>query len=789
MAKPKTSPTPAHAPARPDHHGPMVAPPDARKPRRRGRRLLRLVFFLLLLLVVLVVAGPKLLSTGPGTRLLLAQVNGRIDGNLQAQSLSFAWFSGQRLDGVRYTSADGTQHLTAGSIDLPDATLWALLTGDRDLGVVRVRDLHGTTTQRPPQTPAPPAGPSDRPPNRGTAGTPPKASPGWMRGLSLELTVDGLDWHYAAIDRDTIEVATPRLTLQVPGDGAVHLQSTGTVRQGDETGRFVIDAKATRLIDVYGHAQVMQAEYNVDIALQQVPVDVAARVFGTPQRAAAVLGGNTFTVEAEVQGPVDELTAAMRVDAAHLLAEFVLLSEGEALTLGPRSSARWTLTPEGYAAFMPESRYTLEEPVVWHLQQPQLVLPTGGGSVDTATIRLRAAMRSEGAALVDAEGGRIPLTGLRLGLATDELGAQLVARFEAQAGAADADTSEATPPLTGKLTITEPLGDTPRAALRLDDVPTALIEALIGGRGGLVAALGPTVQTASARGRFVDGRLTEATLFANWDEQGAGPVGGALAVMPPATFVIDEQGHVTSEAGRDIALQLHVTPALGDYWLGQLHPVLFDAQSADRPIRVTLDGSSLRLPVGGDWKSSAVLDASIDLGTLRFGAGSLLAKVVAWAGHDGEQASFRPAAVTLRDGELRYRDLAFAVGNVEMGFEGAVDLPEQRLVEMVARVPAGSLLKVFQDLEGVIEPDDALLIPMRGPIRQPDVDTQQFQQEVVRLLSAAPRRRVEREIDDLLERVRESAGDGAGARGVDAVEDALRLLLGGKREREQPDPE
>ncbi len=788
MAKPKTSPTPAHAPARPDHHGPMVAPPDERNPRRRGRRLLRLVFFLILLLIVLVVAGPKLLSTGPGTRLLLAQVNRRIDGNLQAQSLSIAWFSGQRLDGVSYTSADGAQHITAGSIDLPDATLWALLTGDRDLGVVRVRDLHGTTTELPPQPPAPPADPSDRPPNRGTGSTPPKASPGWMRGLSLELTVDGLDWHYAAIDRDTIEVATPRLTLQVPGDGAVHLQSAGTVRQGDETGRFVIDAKATRLIDVYGHAQVMQAEYAVDVTLQQVPVDVASRVFGTPQRAAAVLGGRAFTVEAEVQGPVDELTAAMRVDAEHLLAEFVLLSEGDALTLGPRSSARWTLTPEGYAALMPESRYALEAPVVWNMQQPQLVIPTGGGSVDTASITLRAALRAEGAALVDAEGGRIPLTGLRLGLATDALGTQLVARFEAQARAAeDADASEATPPLTGKLTITEPLGDTPQAALRLDDVPTALIEAVMGGRGGLVAALGPTVQTATARGRFAAGRLAEATLFANWDEQGAGPVEGALAVMPPATFVIDEQGHVTSEDGRDIALQLHVTPALGDYWLGQLHPVLFDAQSADRPIRVTLDGSSLRLPVSGDWKSSALMDASIDLGTLRFGAGSLLAKVVAWAGHDGEQASFRPAAVTLREGELRYRDLAFAVGNVEMGFEGAVDLPEQRLVEMVARVPAGSLLKVFQDLEGVVEPDDALLIPMRGPIRQPDVDTRQFQQEIVRLLSAAPRRRVEREIDDLLERVRESAGDGAGARGVDAVEDALRLLLGGKRE--QPAPE
>lgn len=787
MAKTRPTPTEAHAPARPDHHGPMVKPPDERKPRRRGRRLLRLVFFLVLLLLVLVVAGPKLLSTGPGTRLLLSQINRRIDGQVQAQSLSFAWFSGQRLDGVSYTSSDGTQHITAGSIELSDATLWALLTGDRDLGVVRIRDLHGTTTELPPTATQPTPNPPDQPAEDGANSLPTNDTPGWMRGLAIDLTIDGLDWHYTALDRETIEIATPRLALQMPGDGGAHLQSTGTVMQGDEAGRFAIDAKATRLLDVYGRPQAMQAEYAVDVSLRQVPVDVAARVFGTPQRAAAVLGGGGFTVEAEFVGTVDELSAAMRVQAENMHAEFVLLSDGDALTVGPKTNARWSMTPEAYAVLVPQSAYTLDAPIEWVLQQPRLVLPYGTDGFDTAALELRAALRAEGATLLNKDGEQVSLSAIRLGLATDALGVQLVTRFETQATLAGAEPAPAPlAPISGKLTLAQPLSDTPRADLRLDNVPTALVEGLLGGQGGLVAALGPTVRTATARGQFGHGRLSQATLLVNWDEQADGPVAGAIAVMPPATFNIDEQGEVTSEQGRDVTLQLQVTPALGDYWLGQLHPVLFDAQSADRPIRITLDGASLKLPRGDAWQSDAVIDASIDLGTIQFGAGSLLAKIVAWAGHDGEQARFQPAAVTLRRGELRYRDLAFAVGNVEMGFEGAIDLNEQRLVEMAARVPAASLLKVFQDLEGVVEPDDALLIPMRGSIRQPDVDTRQFQQEIVRLLSAAPRRRIEREIDDLLERVRESVGDEAGAQGADVVEDALRLLLGGKRDRTPP---
>jgi len=321
---------------------------------------------------------------------------------------------------------------------------------------------------------------------------------------------------------------------------------------------------------------------------------------------------------------------------------------------------------------------------------------------------------------------------------------------------------------------------------QLNDVPTAVVEWAYGGAGGLAAAVGPTVQSVVGRVEIADGRASGGTLAVNWDASTDAPADGALAVLPPIAFAIDELGLITVPDGKDIELRLEVTEALGDHWLGQINPILFDAKSADRPVRIVLDGATFAYPLGAPDFVGALIDASLDLGNVQFGQQSLFAYIFEWTGHAGEPASFLPASISLRGNELRYDELGLDIGNVRVQFQGAVDLVERSLTEMSVRVPSESLLTVFQDLEGVVEPGDALIIPMRGGIRDPEVDMEAFRADLVRLGTAAPRRAAERELNRVFERAREAVEGELGAEGGDFAEDVLRSLLGGRGEQESP---
>mgnify|MGYP000122183893 CR=1 FL=1 len=72
---------------------------------RFRRRALRIVIVLLVLAIAAVVLLPCLISTQAGKRFVLGQINQRLDGQLEAQTLSMSWFNGLRLSGLTYTDA------------------------------------------------------------------------------------------------------------------------------------------------------------------------------------------------------------------------------------------------------------------------------------------------------------------------------------------------------------------------------------------------------------------------------------------------------------------------------------------------------------------------------------------------------------------------------------------------------------------------------------------------------------------------------------------------------------
>lgn len=148
------------------------APDQPRRKRRRWPWILAGFVALMLLLVLLL---PSLLSTGPGERFLLGQINSRIRGTLHADDLSLGWFSGFSAQNLTLKDPDGSLILDAPTLTT-NLSAFDLLTQDfSDLSTtLRANALHlaavddTTNLQRaleapPTQQPAGPADPSPAP--------------------------------------------------------------------------------------------------------------------------------------------------------------------------------------------------------------------------------------------------------------------------------------------------------------------------------------------------------------------------------------------------------------------------------------------------------------------------------------------------------------------------------------------------------------------------------------------------------------------------------------------------
>jgi hypothetical protein len=312
--------------------------------------------------------------------------------------------------------------------------------------------------------------------------------------------------------------------------------------------------------------------------------------------------------------------------------------------------------------------------------------------------------------------------------------------------------------------------------LQSRNVPSGLLDALLDRNGDLASILGPIVQQMDAGFTYKDGQPTGATVRLNWDDKTNQPIADSWASMKPAAFDIDEQQMMTVRGGEDLELEVRVSEDFGDRWMGKLHPVLFDAKSGDRPVKIKIDGKSFRFPLANasskikleldgktqyqpnpDYLKGSQVQASVDLGTIRFGDDALLGKIMEWTKRSGERAIFEPATVSLIDGQITYDKLDLAVGNVKLRFDGDVDLVSGRIGEMFVRVPGDSLIRVFNELDGVIKPDDFLSIPMTGEIRKPEFDSNRIGREVARLVAEGLLDQQKDKLGDLIKR--EIGGD------------------------------
>jgi hypothetical protein len=109
-------------------------------PPIRRRRRLRIVAWSFLGLFLLLAMGPSIAQFGPLRTMLLRLATPGLNGTIHADQANFGWFTPVHVAGLTIRDPEG-----ATVVEIPDlhfnSTLWTLITGDHDLGRLRIRDL------------------------------------------------------------------------------------------------------------------------------------------------------------------------------------------------------------------------------------------------------------------------------------------------------------------------------------------------------------------------------------------------------------------------------------------------------------------------------------------------------------------------------------------------------------------------------------------------------------------------------------------------------------------------
>lgn len=139
----QTPPPPDDTPP-PSQPAPEAVPPA--KKRHWGRRILIAAAVIILILIIVVLLAPTLLSTGPVRRLIVSQINNRLNGKVTIADWSLGWGGPLKISGVHVYDAAGTEILS-----LDDAStqlgLWRAVTGTFDLGKTTIDGLNLTDCQ------------------------------------------------------------------------------------------------------------------------------------------------------------------------------------------------------------------------------------------------------------------------------------------------------------------------------------------------------------------------------------------------------------------------------------------------------------------------------------------------------------------------------------------------------------------------------------------------------------------------------------------------------------------
>lgn len=358
-----------------------------------GKRILIAFAVLVVVLLLLVLAAPTLLSTGAGKSFILGKVNGSIPGKVDAGAISLSWFSGQRMDTITVTGPAGDTVLSADSIDIPGASLWALVRGSHNVGTIKlvkpfVKLDEGADGRMAivsafvkPAQPGETTPPSKSEPAGG-------ASEPWR--VAVEITDGKVTYSGAKVE--PMVISNLQLTADANDWQSLAATLKADIEQNKEKGSINLSKiSADKLFDANGKlADWKTAVYTLVGKIDKLPTTPVMKLASGADKYAPLIG-KSLTLDFDVKGDLKSINGKIATSNDQPL--FLNLAVGATdksveLAAGPASLVRLNVTPEAWAKLTAgadgKATSTLNKPFTIEAKIPKLRAPRKGEGIDLA---------------------------------------------------------------------------------------------------------------------------------------------------------------------------------------------------------------------------------------------------------------------------------------------------------------------------------------------------------------------------------------------------------------------
>ena len=286
---------------------------EHRKPRRWLRPMALALSAVFVLIIMTGALLPMLLSTSPGTQILIGLVNGFTGNSVQVEDVSLGWSSGQEIRGLTVQDPDGVMIASVSRIEAPAVSLLAAVRGQVHLGSITL--LEPTVKVRRRERSAGPADGSER---RAPVSKPPEGAgrqavlPQWQFKLIVK---DGRVSYVSEDPADTIDVLISDAVVELLDPTHLDLSLDAKVVKADHSGRIGVDCTVDNLVDEQGRFTLDVARIDVTGNLVDVPagfLDETWKLDGLLES----IAGRTLDAEVHAEGHLKELagTLAIRSD-------------------------------------------------------------------------------------------------------------------------------------------------------------------------------------------------------------------------------------------------------------------------------------------------------------------------------------------------------------------------------------------------------------------------------------------------------------------------------------------
>ncbi|MHC4079956.1 MAG: hypothetical protein ACYSU2_01415, partial [Planctomycetota bacterium] len=451
----------------------------------------------------------------------------------------------------------------------------------------------------------------------------------------------------------------------------------------------------------------------IELDLSNIAVRRVDQVLGSRSGDLLTWIGESGNANLTLRSDAGAYEAAIKADFPRIRGEFTAAAEGDVISVTGGEAAvslsreaiqqRLAPPPAGGPAGPPSVKVQADVPL--RLKVRSLGVPRGlltGEPLDPAAVDVDLVLTGGPLVLDDPQQGQSSIDELAVALKSGDLaeGIELSITGKVKASAGEPGALKVQGRVTGLVTDGALTPENAELAMNAtaNGVHSAVVDALAGWQGLLVAAVGPRMDlTASAR-KFsrTTGHVTARVETTN----------GWLDI--PRALGRENALRIRGTEELQAKAELEITPPLRERLLISIHPLLADIRTTEGPLGATL--GSATVPLDGD-VSRLRADLDMTIGAVEFDSGSVtLALLTLFNASNAATipGQIEPIKVRIRKGVVTYERFAVKIDVYSLVYSGKINL-NKRTVDLRTEIPLAGLAHHFKDLEGYA---DKIVVPL-----------------------------------------------------------------------------